>query len=358
MHLTQKQFADLSWKYNNKAGNYKDRERDRVEVLNELKLSARVNIPRRVLYKRDCIPAAAHGIINPGVTVAPNGEIKMILRLEPNASTWGGHFLQDKAVPHVVTLDQQLRPTSDLKPIVSGMPSPCRPEDWRLFSYNGEVFSNFTNYFYYNPGFPQKRVCCRTTLARLHPRRLGLLAELDAAPFGLRMNKEEKNWIFYDNANELVAVYSVDPFTLFFFDDLGQLIRKQSFDVPFRRLGNRYLANSTNAVRANLPGFGEVWVFFVHQFHEPKGKGTRNRTYFQHAVVCDLYSYKPIAWTPFPVLGGGIAGQGRHDGVLYTSAILARGGNLYAFTGEGDSHSVVYTIPLPALADAMEALIF
>jgi hypothetical protein len=90
---------------------------------------------------------------------------------------------------------------------------------------------------------------------------------------------------------------------------------------------------------------------FLHQYFYPNEslKGSRNRTYYQHALVINKDTLKPVAWTPKPVLGGGISTPGQFSGVLYTSSCVAHGEYIYAFSGIGDSSSSYFRLKIEDL---------
>lgn len=288
-----------------------------------------------------------HGIFNPSVCDIDQ-ELTFIFRTEPSQATWSGYFLTDKGVPQItkgkMTADGLKVDT--IKPIDSGMPLACRPEDWRLFLYREKIYSNFTNYFYLNRGFPQKKVQCRTAVGLLKNDRIDFVREMCGNKAGIKTRQEEKNWMFFEYADELYCLYSIEPFIVMQLDDQFRPKKSMETNLRFRRLDFRYIACSTNPILVNFPNIGEVFFMFVHQFLTPNGKGSRNRTYYQHALVFDPKTLLPLAWTPAPLTGGGLSTKGRHDGVVYFSGAYVYKDAIYATSGEGDSNCAIYKFPI------------
>lgn len=298
-------------------------------------------------FQQGDFPKTQHGIFNPSVVQFGN-YLKFIFRCEPSQATWSGYFMTDKGVPQISTgeLTQDGLQVNPPKPVYSGMPLSCRPEDWRLFLFREKIYTNFTNYFYLDKKWPQKTVHCRTAIGELTEDRIIFLQEMSCSGVQVKMNKEEKNWVFFEDNDKLYAIYSIEPFVTFLVDENWQINKMQSREIRFNRLGYRYLSCSTNPILVNFPKLGECFFMFCHQFLTPKGKGSRNRTYYQHGLVFRKSDHKPIAWTPMPMTGGGVAIGGRHDGVVYFSGAFQDEANIYATSGEGDSNCAIYRFPI------------
>lgn len=323
-------------------------EIEKVKIMDELRIDLQPNskIKKIPLFQKGSFEFTEHGIFNPSV-IAEGQKLTMIFRTEPSQATWSGYFLTDKGVPQIAEgrITRKGLELENPKPIESGMPLACRPEDWRIFRHKSRNYTNFTNYFYLNKGFPQKTTQSRTALGILHPRSIRFIREMSASKLGYKSRREEKNWVFFSNKSKLWCIYSMEPFTIFECDDLGHVIKASKSLKRFPRLGWRFLANSTNPIKCVLPKFGEVFLMFCHQYLTPNGKGSRNRTYYQHAVIFSVDDHTPLAWTPAPVTGGGVSTTGRHDGVVYFSGAFSWDHHIYATSGEGDSHSAIYQIP-------------
>lgn len=330
--------------------------KERVDILSKTRMDCRSlsGITKGYLFDGGAEDATKCGAFNPSIVGGEQPTV--IFRGEPTETTWGGHFLEQKAVPMVakVTIKNSFAVLQERpKPIESGMPLPCRPEDWRLFSHLGKTYVNFTNYFYFNSGWEQKVAQARTCLGILEHDRISFIREMEC-PF-IKTRKEEKNWCFFSENNELFCVYSVSPFIVMHCDSTGRVLRIKEETNPLPRHGNRFMANSTNPILVNMPKLGNVFLMFVHQFFTPLGK-SRNRTYFQHAFVFSPEDHKPLGFTPMPITGGGQHIRGRHNGVVYFSGAIEDGENIVITAGEGDSHSSQYSIPKLEIVENLQKL--
>lgn len=319
-------------------------ERGKVCLLDGLKAESATTIERQKLFGLGFSDFSRHGCFNPSVCQTSETDIQVIFRCEPSQATWSGYFMTDKGVPAISTgkIENGVVNLEIPKPINSGMPLSTRPEDWRLFRHNGKTFSNFSNYFYYNKGYPMKQAMCRVGVAELTDR-LFFIGEM----FGtekIKIGREEKNWMFVSNGENLFCVQRIEPFTVAKVGRRWGLYDAKIHDIELPRLGKRFIASSTNPIDYQSANLGHVWLMFVHQYLSPHGRGTRNRTYYQHALAICPYRQKPIAFTPYPLIGGGDNCTGRHDGVVYTAGLAQDDENIFAFTGVGDESSEVYKI--------------
>lgn len=325
-----------------------------IRKLNAEKLNAACPWHDRI-FDAEEIPFGQHGVFNPSCVVE-NDEVLVIARAEHSEATWHGRFISEKATPSIARMTvngNSFRFNSSLKPISSGMPSPCRAEDWRLFKYQGEVWTNFTTYFFYNEGWPMKDVKSRTCLGRLEGEHIRFIREMEIPG---SMTDEEKNWNFFEHDGRMKFIYSIEPFRVFTCDTNGNIQGEQIHPLKLGRRAPKFLANSTNPILVDMPEFGEVYLMLYHYFIDPLAGvgGTRNRTYYQFILLFDKHDLHPIAHTYRPVLAGGMgATEGRHDNVLYASGCFQKGDDLYVLAGEGDTHSRVYRMSLPVISQHM-----
>lgn len=328
-----------------------------IRTLNAEKLSAisynqRIFDPRQASFGR-------HGIFNPSC-VWDGKKATIIARAEHSEATWHGRFIIDKATPCLS--EMRITPTGQVVfdsmhvPISTGMPSPCRPEDWRLFHYKGDIWTNYTTYFFYNDGWPQKDVMSRTCLGKLDGNNIRFIKEMQIND---TMNSEEKNWVFFEHQGKMKFIYSIEPWRIFTCDDNGNVQEELRIETKIPRRANKFLANSTNPVLVETESFGECYLLIYHYFLDPLAEmgGTRNRTYFQFMLFFDKDTLKPLAHTYRPFLGGGMGiTQGRHDNVIYCSGAFQRGDAIYVVAGEGDTYSQLYVVPLDKIEPNLKKL--
>ena len=326
---------------------------DKISLLNNLKISSSINVERKdILYPGDH-PHGTSCIINPG-SIFENDEVKILYRGERTDASFGGYLMTDKAYPLLgkAKIKENYIHFNDPEMIDSGMPKSCRAEDWRIFRHKDHLYTNFSNYYYLDRGFPQKTVRCSMGLGVLLDKRIQFVRESDATRVGIPEQKLEKNWAFFSHKDNMFAVYSVEPWLLLKFDDSGSPIDIKKKDLKIDRLGDSYMACSTNPISVDLKSLGQVYLMFVHQYFYPtEDYGSRKRTYYQHIVIFSKKDLMPIAWTPRPVVGGGISSPGKWDGVLYISSCFVDGRNLYALAGEGDTSCSCYKFDLDDLEE-------
>ena len=93
-----------------------------------------------------------------------------------------------------------------------------------------------------------------------------------------------------------------------------------------------FLHNSTN-----LESWDDYhYILFVHDFIN--FKNVKYRTYMQYGVLISKSTLLPTNIIPYPLVMGGDE-PGRHPGVHFTSSLVNRSDGLYAFYGQGDSHT-------------------
>ena len=278
-------------------------ERGKVYILDGLKAQSGVKVERQKLFGIGCADFAKEGIFNPSVVQTGANEIKAIFRCEPSQATWSGYFMTDKGIPAISDgsiVDGKVE-LEIPRPIESGMPMSTRPEDWRLFKHQDKIYSNFSNYFYFNQGFPMKRAMCRVGVAELRDR-LFFIREMEGT-HKVKIGREEKNWMFVSNDDDLFCIQRIEPFTIARVGRRWGLYDAEISDIKLPRLGNRFVSSSTNPIEYESQEFGTAWLMFVHQYLSPHGRGTRNRTYYQHALLICPHRLRPIAWTPYPLFG-------------------------------------------------------
>ncbi|MEB3230855.1 MAG: hypothetical protein VKJ64_07595 [Leptolyngbyaceae bacterium] len=294
----------------------------------------------RVLSAGQLGPWSEGGLINPGVLPIPEG-YGLMVRAEPNDATWVKDFRDSLATPIWCVLDQDMQ-LLHFHPLSNeGLPPNSRAEDWRLFQYGGELYSNHSLYWEIDEQLHCYPVISRVDLAA---GRLELLHILNP-PFPRTL--EEKNWnvfVHHDgDRDRLLCIYRFKPYQLLEIDlNSGQTtpyMEPYPQNWAWHNKGDRFISSSTNLI---------IWdeshyITFVHDYLESDASNFRNRTYMQYAVLVSRQSLLPVSVIPHPLLMGGYE-QGRHPGVHYTMALVRHHDQLLAFYGEGDSHTGVAII--------------
>ncbi|MBP0019496.1 MAG: hypothetical protein J7647_18335 [Cyanobacteria bacterium SBLK] len=278
-------------------------------------------------------PNSACSAINPGVLYR-NNEFHLLCRSEPDETVWHGDFLAYQAQPLWCTLREDLTLKDNFFLSYADLPVRSRPEDWRLFEYQGNLYANHSIYMLLDR--QQWMVRSRPGISEidLHNKTLNLCWMLEP-PF--EPTYEEKNWSFFVHEERLMCLYSFQPYIILEIDlerGTTQKILEAELDYQWYDKG-KFIGNSTNFVSWD----DDRYILFVHDFLDPK-YDQRNRTYMQYGISIDKKTLLPTNIIPQPLVMGGEE-SGRHPGVHYTSALVNREDGLYAFYGQGDSHTGV-----------------
>jgi hypothetical protein len=313
---------------------------------------ARCNNPRALVRgQRSIIEAGqfgnetACGLINPGV-LRRDGSFQLLCRGELDDSTWLGDWSKNLATPVWCVLDEDFTVRQHCFLRYTGLPRRFRPEDWRLFEYGGAVLTNHSVYLECDG-----RLQCRPGISTIELNRQELaLWHLLVPPFA--PSPEEKNWALFAHEGALLCVYSFNPYTVLEID-LGTGVTKVVVQAPPARYewlgaGGRFIGNSTNPIAWD----DEHYIMFVHDYLDPDWPEQRNRLYMQYAVLISMTSLLPASIVPTPLLMGGHE-RGRYAGVHYTTSLVNRDNALYAFYGEGDTHSGVVELDRAILTDLL-----
>lgn len=324
---------------------------EKVKTLDHFKNSNEMEIDHFPIFEPGHQGLGISSIINPGSHKHEDGTIDFLFRGEDTDASFSGYLMTQKAsalrCTGTINENEEIE-FGELSKFDCNMPAACRPEDWRIFKHKDRLYSNYSNYYYLDRGWPQKTVRCSMGLSLLLKKRMQFLRECDQSRVGLGESKLEKNWAFFSHNDQLKAVYCNEPWVIIDFDDSGNPIRYERENFKIKRLGNSYIACSTNPIQLNIKSIGSVYFMFVHQYHFPNEtlRGSRNRTYYQHGLIFSKETLKPLAWTPKPILGGGVSTPGQFSGVLYISSCFSHNKYLYAIAGIGDSSSSYFRMPI------------
>ncbi len=282
-------------------------------------------------------------IINPGALYR-NKQFHLLCRGEINDSTWIGYWSESHATPVWCILGDDFETMDYFFLHYRDLPKGHRPEDWRLFNFDGQLYSNHSIYMENDD-----ELVCRPGISTidLNSRELSLCMVLDP-PF--KANMEEKNWSMFVHEGKLLCIYSFDPYIVLHID----LVNRKTSTVVNDGGGvfgwidksSRFISVSTNPISWDE----QHYIIFVHDYLDLDESDQRNRVYMQYAVLIDKLTLIPNSVIPSPLLMGGQE-QGRHPGVHYTMSLVNKDKKLYAFYGEGDTHSGVVIFDNKILAD-------
>ena len=278
-------------------------------------------------------PNTACSAINPGVLYQDN-EFRLLCRGEADETVWVGDFLARQAHPLWCTLDSNLTIKESFFLRYLELPPKSRAEDWRLFEYQGKLYTNHSVYQLLDRQEWIVRSRPGISEIDLQKRTLSLRCMLEP-PF--EPSWEEKNWSFFVHEGSLMCLYSFKPYIILEIDlERGITTKLLEVDPDYQWYDKgKFIRNSTNIV----PWDDDHYILFIHDFLDPRYE-PRNRTYMQYATLISKKTLLPTSIIAEPLQMGGEEG-GRHPGVHYTSALVNQDEGLYAFYGQGDSHTGV-----------------
>ena len=281
------------------------------------------------------------GIINPGALAGEDG-FQLLCRAERDESTWRGDWFQSRALPIWCIFDHTLSLCESFRMSYEKIPEDVRAEDWRLFRYKGAIYSNHSVYESAN-----SELRCRPCLSRVSPENGTLHFERALRP-PFPAQAEEKNWAMFVHDGDLMCIYSVRPYLLLRIEVESGKVEELLRCVPeyaWQEDGFGFVGSSTNPVSWDSCHY----ILFIHNYVEPPPEMQRQRIYLQYGVLISKSSLLPTSVIPIPLLIGG-SEDGRHPGVHYTTSLVNREEGLYAFHGEGDSHTGVAVFDKDELA--------
>jgi predicted GH43/DUF377 family glycosyl hydrolase len=299
-------------------------------------LTLSINVRGLVLSKRRLIKAGQFGgktacsIINPGALYT-NNQFHLLCRGEPNDSTWLGNWSESQATPVWCVLDGDFITRNSFLLQYKNLPQGQRPEDWRLFQFNGQIYSNHSIYME-NGG----SLGCRSGISIIDLENHEIKSCLTLVP-PFKASNEEKNWSMFIHEEKILCIYSFDPYVVLRVNLLNSkteiVINGGSCLFDWIEKASQFIGISTNPISWDEKNY----IIFIHDYIEPDLSEQRNRVYMQYAALLDKITLMPSSVVPFPLLIGGQE-QGRHPGVHYTMSLVNKDNKLYAFFGEGDTH--------------------
>src|SRR5262245_17320562 len=147
------------------------------------------------------------GVINPGA-LYQNNEFLLLCRGEQDDNTWAGDCFSSKATPIWCIFDRNLALKRYYHLHYDRLPLQVRPEDWRLFEYQGRLYTNHSLYLMKN-----STLRCLPSVSEIDIVRQELNLQLILQP-PFKPSIEEKNWGIFAHGNALLCIYSFRPYVI------------------------------------------------------------------------------------------------------------------------------------------------
>ena len=269
-------------------------------------------------------PVAGPGwdaVLNPGALAHLNGTL-LLCRVED--ATWS-EMKKDETVfmrrrpPRLLDLDPsgEIQSTREATWTAAPAASTHRLEDFRLFTHAGRILSNHAVLRLSAPARKGRATNLETIETRvgfseLDPRtaELRFLGEPNLAR---NLGRTEKNWACFSTGNELLLLYSPDPYRLYRCTNWERLeftaLLEAAWQLPGAGSDLPPLRNSINPVVYD----DAHWLHVVHRVYPGK-------RYAYWPLLISRRTLRPVRASGQPLACGGWTGG---DGLLYLSAAVA-----------------------------------
>jgi len=282
------------------------------------------------------------GIFNPGAIVE-KGRIYLLPRAD--TTPWAlqknneSLFLASPK-PLLFELGNDQRIVECKEVASAGLPNAgtCRAEDFRLFRFLGQVFSNHS---IISPDKPRSISTRKVVMDNIQTR-VGI-SEVDLVNPQLtwrgfpsvdrRLAQTEKNWAFFSNKGRLFLLYSFEPYVLLAADNWPALsfstIIESQLTLSIARDGLP-LRNSINPVEYD----SEHWFHVVHKVYPGK-------QYTFWGILIDKSTLRPVQMTVRPLI---CSWKSCSASIVYTCSVIADPDLIHFFSGLDDSATAVASI--------------
>ena len=285
----------------------------------------------------------AGGVFNPGAIVESS-----LTYLLPRAerTPWALQKTDESRFfastqPLLLSLDENNCIAKAVELSLEGLPDPTtlRTEDFRLFRFGGQIYTNHAVISY-----PQRRSAKHQSLQlEKMQTRVGIsklefeelrLTWLGFLAIDRPLAQTEKNWVLIDAGDRLLLLYSFSPYILLSCSHWPALdfitIMEELVALPFADDGFP-VRNSVNPVEYD----DDHWLHIVHKVYPGK-------QYCFWAVLLDRKSLRPVKTTKRPLVCGW---HSVSTTIIYTCSVIADPINIRLFSGLDDSATAVATIP-------------
>jgi len=277
-------------------------------------------------------------IYNPGTVIDNNNIIALANYRE---CSWEQALSSDRCFDcrniMSLTLDGNLEPKNfELLPIdgydLKGL---TRIEDFRVFKFKDKIYINYNSISKPHANSPHKERRDVQVISEFDIKNKKIIF-LGSPKVDFAINKNEKNWAYFEHDGDLYLLYSFAPYRLLKLSDLQglkfkTLIFDDSLKIEIPRIDKAFkLFLSTNPVKYDENHFLVV-------FHTKINPWPAN-IYSHWVALIDKKSLLPVSICVRPILSGaGIRGE--YKNVVYVMSTLIIGNDVVFFLGEGDTYS-------------------
>jgi len=262
----------------------------------------KLNGTLKCLAKAGELPNSDGGVFNPDGIIDKIG-LCVLVRKEKNLDAYKKTYTSNSAMPYMIGVGDCLL-----------IESKTRIEDFRLFVFNNDIYSNYTHITSKSTSISISKIDMNS----------GLFLEPMEINLPIKTNKVEKNWVFFECGKTLYCIYSLSPYKVFHFSKemwVEETVNQYPFDWFHK---GQQICNSTNPI-----DIGEFYLMFFH---------TKEKSvYFHGAVLIDKVSLeiKHATKNSIHIMSNA---KGLQDGLVYVSGFvyLEREQIVRVYFGEAD----------------------
>lgn len=266
---------------------------------------------RRTIYRRGELPNSGGGVFNPDAIISKDGTEITIFRKEIGRQK--DMYIGASAIPHTVS-------DKSLEHIAISFPTEKRIEDFRLFAHNDSIFVNHSIVDIDTTS----NLSCKCAISILNNK---YLTYIGVPNLPIKTNVAEKNWVFFSEGERLWCIYSLQPYKIFYTDDL---VKWNEYFIKSPELNwfhDSFICNSTNPILID-----DSYLMFFHT--------KSNGIYYHGALLIDAASKQITHYTKNP-LQIKSWGEGLQKDLIFVSGslYLEKENIVRVYYGESDSHS-------------------
>ena len=284
---------------------------------------------KRTIYRSGELDNSDAGVFNPDAIFLPNGDFVTILRKEKNFDCYK-QYGHGTAIPDLLHNGRSVE-------IYIPYQDNARREDFRLFMWNGKLYTNYTK-------IENGRTFICYSELDAHSAKLSCEVEVILP---IQVNTIEKNWAFFSKDKYLFCIYSLSPLKIFYtsnicdgyawFNCMG--VKEQTIDFFHKS----HICNSTNPILV-----GDYYLMWFH---------TKERGIYYHGAVLMNKDTLQIEYSSKNPIHFPSNFEGFQRGLLYVSGCvyLIDENKIRVLAGEGDAHAVYFDFEKDILIDTIKA---
>jgi len=288
---------------------------------------------KRTIFRSGELENSDAGVFNPDGIVLPDGNLLTILRKEKNFDAYK-QYGHGTAIAHLLIQSKSAVHSAEVNvPYIDK----ARREDFRLFEWNGKIYTNYTKIEY-----------GRTFICYSEVSPMGGFIQLEKeVVLPISVNAIEKNWAFFSIDKHLYCVYSISPYKIFYtVNSCSDWYRCDGVDeVKIDFFHKSHICNSTNPILVD-----DHYLMWFHT--KERGIYYHGAVLFNKDTLQIEYSTKnPIQMKPYA--------DGFQKGLIYVSGCiyLEETNSIRVFYGEGDSHACYSDFDKDVLFNAIKGQI-